>query len=303
MTRYAITGGTGFVGRAVARELRASGHEAVPLSRRAGTAVDDVDGLTRAFADCDGVIHCAGINRELRGQSYAQVHVAGTRNVVDAARRAGVRKLVMMSFLRARPDCGSGYHESKWAAEELVRASGLDFTVIKAGVVFGKGDHMLDHLTRSLLTLPLFGLVGLRPRPMRPAAVEDVARVLCAALTDRRLRNGTFPVTGPRELLLGDAVRIVADEIGRKPLLFRLPVMIHRALAFGLERTMRVPLIALAQVRILSESLVEATGVVDELPPDLQPRIAFDRAAIRTRLPRLERFGFSDLELSACPHR
>lgn len=301
--RYAITGGTGFVGRAVARELRAAAHEAVPLSRRTGTGVEDADALAHAFAGCDGVIHCAGINRELRGQSYARVHIAGTRNVIDAAQRAGVRKFVMMSFLRARPNCGSPYHESKWAAEELVRASNLDFTVIKAGVVFGKGDHMLDHLTRSLLTLPLFGLVGLRPRPMRPAAVEDVARVLCAALTDLRLRNGTFSLTGPRELLLGDAVRLVAETIGRKPLLFPLPVMVHRALALGLERTMRVPLISLAQVRILSESLVEATGAVDELPQDLRPRIAFDRAAIHARFPRLERFRYADLELSACPRR
>jgi len=168
--KYAITGGTGFVGRAVCTQLASEGHEAIALSRRTGTGVDDLDGLERAFAGCDGVIHRAGINSELRGQTYEQVHVAGTRNVIAATQRTGVRKLVMMSFLRARPACGSPYHESKWAAEELVRASGIDYTVIKAGVVYGAGDHLLNHLTRGLLTLPVFGLVGMRAQPMRPSA-------------------------------------------------------------------------------------------------------------------------------------
>src|SRR6185369_16051584 len=108
------------------------------------------------------VIHAAGINREIGDQTYAKVHVEGTRKVVASARAAGVRKIVLVSFLRARPACGSGYHESKFAAEEIVRASGLDFTVVRAGVMYGRGDHMLDHLSHALYTFPLFGLVGMR---------------------------------------------------------------------------------------------------------------------------------------------
>ena len=77
--------------------------------------------LGGAFAGCEAVVHCAGINRELGEQTYQRVHIAGTANVVAAAWRAGVRKIVLISFLRARPNCGSGYHESKWAAEEIVQ--------------------------------------------------------------------------------------------------------------------------------------------------------------------------------------
>jgi uncharacterized protein YbjT (DUF2867 family) len=298
--KYAITGGTGFVGRAVCKQLASEGHEAVALSRRTGTGVGDVGELERAFAGCDGVIHCAGINRELRGQTYAQVHVAGTRNVIAAANRAGVRKLVMMSFLRARPACGSPYHESKWAAEELVRASGLDYTVIKAGVIYGSGDHMLDHLTRGRLTLPVFGLVGMRAQPMRPTAVRDLARVLCAALTDERLANKTVPVTGAREITLREAVETVGAAIDRRPLFVRLPVAVHYALGHLLECVMRVPMISLAQVRILSESLVEPWGEVDELPTDLRPSTGFDADSIAEQLPEPARFGAADLQLSCC---
>lgn len=302
--KFAITGGTGFVGRALAERLRGEGHAVLSLSRRTGVDVQDEAALAAAFAGCDGVAHCAGINRELRGQRYADVHVAGTRNVVRAARRAGVRRIALMSFLRARPRCGSGYHESKWAAEELVRASGLEYTILKAGVVYGKGDHMLDHLSHALFTFPVFGLVGFRDLPVRPTAVEDVARVLAAGLCDARLRNRTVAVTGPEEMTLAEAVRRVGDAIGRRVPTIRMPVAFHVALACVLERTMRVPMVARAQVRILSESLVEpwdGAGDLVELPADLRPRLCFDAANVRRGLPEPGPFGLADLRLSPCP--
>ena len=144
--KVAITGGTGFVGSHLATRLSSEGHEVVRLGRRSTgeetikASLDSVDELANAFAGCHAVAHCAGINREVDGQTIQRVHVEATRNVVEAARRAGVEKIVLMSFLRARPDCGSAYHESKWAAEEIVRESGVDYTIIKAGVVYGRGD-------------------------------------------------------------------------------------------------------------------------------------------------------------------
>src|SRR5258707_232598 len=151
--KIAITGGTGFVGGYLARTLMAAGHEVV-LGGRRPFGLDDEDKLAEVFAGCEAVAHCAGINREIGRQTYRRVHVEGTRNVVNTAKRAGVKKVALVSFLRARPGCGSGYHESKWAAEEIVRNSGLDYTVLKCGVIYGSGDHMLDHLSHAFHTLP-----------------------------------------------------------------------------------------------------------------------------------------------------
>ncbi|MBK8538947.1 MAG: NAD(P)H-binding protein [Ardenticatenia bacterium] len=295
--KVAITGGTGFVGSAAALELRRRGHEVVLVSRRTGGDVGDTRALADAFAGCEAVLHCAGINREIGDQTYRRVHVEGTRQVVEAAKAAGVRRIALMSFLRARPGCGSGYHESKAAAEDIVRGSGLDYTVLKCGVVYGRGDHMLDHLSHTFHSFPVFGLVGLRDnRPLRPTAVADVARILAASVDDERLARRTVAVLGPETLTLGAAVRRVAEAVGRRPLFIPLPIAFHYALAWFAERLMRVPLVSLAQVRILSEGLVAPAGAAcDELPADLVPELRFTPERIRAGLPTPGGFGMADL--------
>src|SRR5437899_952027 len=118
--RVAITGGTGFVGRHLARALIADGHDVVVLARGVdqsaeapslaarfvAASVTDEESLVEAFDGCSAVFHCAGINRETGQQTYQAVHVDGTRNVVSAAKRAGVERIALLSYLRARPDCG-----------------------------------------------------------------------------------------------------------------------------------------------------------------------------------------------------
>jgi NADH dehydrogenase len=258
--------------------------------------LSSVDELARAFSACGGVAHCAGINREIGTQTYLRVHIEGTRNVVEAARRAGVANITLLSFLRARPNCGSGYHESKWAAEEIVRQSGLDYAIFKAGVVYGRGDHMLDHINHALHSFPAFALVGMEDKPVRPLAVEDLVRVLAAALTEGRLSRQTVAIMGPEEMPLGEAVRRVGRVVGKRPLYFRMPVAMHYMLAYLFERTMRIPLVSLAQVRILSEGLVEPWPPFDLLPPDLLPATPFTDEQIRCGLPASEPFGFEDLQ-------
>lgn len=313
--KIAITGATGFVGRHLTHALLADGHEVVliargrdrrnmavrhlPHSRFVPIGIDDVAQLADAFAGCDAVAHCAGINRELGQQTYQHVHVEGTRKVVTAAQQAGVTKIVLLSFLRARPACGLLYHESKWAAEETVRSSGLDYTVLKASMIYGPGDAMLDHLSRWLYTLPLFPLVGLRDRPIRPTAVEDVVRLMQAALVEGRLARQTVAVMGPEALTLGEVVRRIARVLGKRVYLFRLPVWLHYVFAWLFEQVMVVPLLTRAQVRMLAEGMVAPLPAVDPLPPDLVPATALTDQQIRQGLPEAGSFGLKDLRLFA----
>jgi NADH dehydrogenase len=296
--RVAVLGGTGFVGGRVTAQLQAAGVEAVVLSRRTGLdlASPDVDTLARALAGCSALVICAGINRELGPQTYDAIHIRGTAAAVEAARRAGVGHVGLVSFLRARPDGPSAYHRSKWAAEAIVREGGVPFTILKCGVIYGHGDHLLDHLSHALHTFPVFGLVGMRELPVAPVAVDDVARILvAAALGEPRLRDRTLAVLGPETLSLGAAVRRVGTVVGRRPVYVRLPIAAHLVLARVCEQVMRVPLVAVAQVHILAEGVVEAAPPAHPLPPDLAPTTPFSEASIRAGLPGAGPFGCRDL--------
>ncbi len=312
--KIAITGGTGFVGRHLARKLTANGHQVVLISRGvdhrdptirelagatfAAIGTNDPSALIQAFQGCDAVAHLGGINREIGEQTYANVHVQGTQNVVDAAKQAGVAMILLLSFLRARPDCGSPYHESKFAAEEIVRASGLDYTIFKAGVIYGSGDHMLDHITHALHTFPIFLLVGLKKQPVRPLAVNDLVNVMMASIVEGQLTRKTVPITGPEEMTLGEAVGRIARVANKRRLTFPVPVWVHYVMAWFFERTMTTPLAAKAQVRILSESLAEPALAPDQIPAELMPKTPFSDDQIRIGLPVPERFGMKD-----CLHR
>jgi len=303
--KIAITGATGFVGSHLTARLTSEGHEVVRLARRTRSedadlvvnSLDDINQLTEVFTGCRSVAHCAGINREIGDQTYKRVHIDGTRNVVEAAKRAGVEKIVLVSFLRARPDCGSPYHESKWAAEEIVRNSGLDYTVLKAGVIYGRGDHMLDHLSHALHTFPVFATVGLNEKSTRPLAIEDLVHVMRATLIDRRMKRQTIAVLGPEEIYLSEAVRRVAEVVGKQPLMFPLPVVCHQLMARLWELTMTIPLASVAQVRILSEGVVEPGSPVVPLPYDLVPTRRFTTDQIRSGLPTPRPFCAGDLRL------
>jgi uncharacterized protein YbjT (DUF2867 family) len=305
--RIAITGGTGFIGSHLAQRLEAEGHSVVIVARGSrplltslrakfvASDLSDITTLTRAFANCDAVAHCAGINREIGNQTYQKVHLDATANVIAATQAAGVRKIVMMSFLRARPNCSSRYHESKWQAEELVRKSEIDYTIIRPGMVYGRGDHMLDHLSHALYTFPLFAMVGFKEKRIRPLAIEDLIEVMYAALVEGRLSGRTVAITGAEELYLSEAVRRVASVTGHQPWMVRAPVWSHYLLALCCELAMKVPLVARAQIRILSEGVTEPALLSDDLPEDLLPKRKFTEAQIRQGLPEPGRFTLRDL--------
>ncbi len=144
-------------------------------------------------------------------------------------------------------------------------------------------------------TFPIFCLVGFREQPARPAAVEDVVHILEAALTSDRLSRQTVYVLGPEELLLGAAVRRVAGVIGKSPVFFPMPVWFHYILAWVCERCMKIPLVALAQVRILAEGLDWEGAPETNLPADLVPKTPFTEEQIRKGLPEMKPFGWNDL--------
>ena len=300
--KIAITGGTGFIGRHLARDLISRGHEVIVIARGQYTRstqpiqgatfvpldTNDTEKLTEAFRGCEAVAHCAGTSVEDGRQTFHRLHVEGTRSAVTAAERTGVKKFVLVSYLNVRPNVKSAYHTTKWQGEEIVRASKLNYTILKAGLVYGPGDHLLNNLSNLFRKMPIFAQVGLKEKTVRLVAVEDLVAIIRLCLLDEnRFARQTVAVTGPEEFPFSQAARRIAKAMGKRFLIvLPFPVFFHRILAFFSERFMPKPLITKSQVQMLADGISQSTPESIPLPDDLKPKVMFSEEQIKKGLPK-----------------
>jgi nucleoside-diphosphate-sugar epimerase len=298
--KIAITGGTGFIGRHLARDLISRGHKVIVIARGKYTrntqpieaakfiSLDarDTEKLADAFQGCDAVVHCAGTSVESKTQTFHQLHVEGTRSAVTAAERAGAKKFVLVSYLNVRPNVKSAYHTTKWQGEEIVRASKLNYTILKAGLVYGRGDHLINNLSNLFRKMPVFAQVGWKEKTVRLIAVEDLVDVICASLDEGRFARQTVAVMGPEEFPFSQAARRIAKVLGKSIIVLPFPVFFHRILAFFSEQFMPKPLITKAQVQMLADGISQPTPESIPLPDELMPKIRFTEEQIRKGLPK-----------------
>lgn len=166
----ALTGGTGFVGQAVLDVAAERGVNIAALARRVpdddsraarwvSGDLNNTDALAQLLDGAGAVLHVAGLTNTPDPAQFAAVNVTGTQNVIDAAQAAGVKRFVFVSSLSARKPELSAYGASKAAAEELVQASGLNWTIVRPPAVYGPRDGDMFELFRSAK----FGLVPLPP--------------------------------------------------------------------------------------------------------------------------------------------
>lgn len=246
-----VTGGTGYLGRAVARALAARGHDVVVFARRAtsaagatgaangrerlaGTPVDgdvrDRPAVERAAAGCDAICHTAALVSiwRRRAQDFDDVNVGGLQNTIDAARALGIRRvLYTSSFLalppadRAAPLEANDYQRTKVAADRLADAAianGAPIVRVYPGVVYGPGSltegNLVGRLIDDHLNGRLPGLIGPEHR-WSYAFVDDVAAGHCAAL-ERGHVGGRY-MLGGENATQQQMFAIVAQLTGRRP--------------------------------------------------------------------------------------
>jgi uncharacterized protein YbjT (DUF2867 family) len=235
--RVFVTGGSGFVGSAVIEELLSHGYEVHALLRH-GTLGDlenrvktfhgdlfDASVLDAGMAGCDAVIHLVGIIAEkpAKGVTFERIHVEGTRAVVEATKRAKVGRYVQMSALGTRPKAESEYHQTKYRAEEIVRTSALEWTIIRPSMIHGpRGEFMkleaawAKKSSMPFLFMPYFGAGVLGTGgagKLQPAYVDDVARAFVDALDNPKTVANTYAIAGSEVLSWPELHRAVAEAV------------------------------------------------------------------------------------------
>ena len=229
--RVAVTGGTGYTGPAIVEEILRGGHEVVVLEHktpvpvrhpkltRAKGGVGNVDSLRAAFEGCDALVHLVAILREdkRKGVTFERVHVDGTRNAVEAAKAAGVRRFLLMSANGVESGLDTPYFRTKLEMERLVKEAAFDRTIFRPSYIAGSEEGGFDHQFADIIdkfpVLPSFAGGSFE---IQPVAKKNVAQAFARALTTPASVGKTYVLVGPERMTWKEYLRRLAKLRGRK---------------------------------------------------------------------------------------
>jgi uncharacterized protein YbjT (DUF2867 family) len=247
--RVLVTGGTGFIGPHVVRAIANAGHE-LKLLVRDSTRSRELPGqpvvgemtnavsLRTAVEDADAVVHLVAI-RQGREQQFQAVMEQGTRDLVSAAKEAGIKRFVLMSALGTSEETKDlvPYYHAKWEMEQAVKGSDLDHVIFRPSFVFGRDGGILPTFRRLAKLTPVTPVIGSGEQRIQPIWVDDLAAYFAAAIEKPEARNRTFELGGPDAVSWNEFWRRLRAAVGvrRRPTL-HVPVGLMRINALVTER-------------------------------------------------------------------
>ena len=260
-----VTGASGFVGSHVLRRLEGRPRRAMVRDGarlRAGPEVEVVEAditrpetLKAAVAGVDTIIHTAAITasqKEPYPGAYYEINQRGTENLVMAARRAGVQRLVVMSGLGTRPAPEGTYMATRQGLEEAVRGSELPFVILQPSVLFGDHAEFIEALAGLARAFPVVPVLGRGDLKFQPLWVEDLVTCLLKAAEDRTLDGRSIPLGGSEYATLREIQQTISSVLGKRSLLVSLPLPLARIQARAMSALLPRPPLTPATLELFS---------------------------------------------------
>jgi NADH dehydrogenase len=281
-----LTGGTGYIGSALRRELKDMGHDVRLLVRRSSAHkveradefeiilgdVLDSHACLKAVEGCHAVVNLVGVIREFpnEGTSYEAMHTETTYNLVDAARRVGVERVIQMSGLGARPDATARYHQTKYEAEEIVRKSPMRWTIFRPSVVFGPGDEFHAQLI-ELAHRPVVPIIDGGKALLQPVSLRNVVEPMARAVTMPETQGRIFEVGGPERVAFVDLLTQVARHFEVWMNTMKVRSMLLRPAVKMMQRFKSFPLTVDQMVMLLEDNTCDTKPFEEAFGVELDP--------------------------------
>ncbi len=259
-----VTGATGFVGRRVVERLASNRENVRALSRGGGAtmlpwgvkiAVGDVldpKSLTSAMQGVDAVVHLVAVIREVGDRTFQRVNYEGTKNVIKAATKAGVDRVVFVSTVGSTSDPDVPYLYSRWMAEQEIARSDLDYTVVRFTIGFGEGDEFVNRLAALVKMSPLAPVIGDGKSEFQPISVDDVGRCVVESIERHDLEGKTVDIGGPDYFTYDDLIDLVAETLEVKVKKVHVPIGVMTPAATVMESLSPNPPITREQLKMIA---------------------------------------------------
>lgn len=279
-----VTGGTGYVGSRLVQKLVEQGRDVRVLVRDVAAAqrrfprgvtfaqgdVTEPATLPAALAGVETVIHLVAIIRERGETTFEKINYQGTIHIVDAEKEAGVRRHLQMSALGVLRNPDFPYHDTKYRAEQYVKASGLDWTIFRPSIIFGPGDQFFSTLA-GLAKLPApFVLPDGGVAQFQPVWIGDVVDSYVIALDDPATINTTYELGGPEIMSYKEMVSVLMDVTGNHRPMLPLPAALLKPAAIVFDKLLPKPPVTPEQLKMLrldNSSKDSATATLIGHPP------------------------------------
>jgi uncharacterized protein YbjT (DUF2867 family) len=246
-----VTGGTGFVGPKVVHALRARELPVRAVARRPdreetlrawGVEVvqgdmTDADSLRRAVAGADTIVHLVAI-RQGKPQQFERIMIDGTRNLLAAAKDAGVRRFVLMSALGTNDQTKKlvPYFHAKWTEEQDVKASGIDHVIFRPSFIFGRDGGILPTFAKLARRTPVTPIIGGGKQRIQPIWIDDVAEFFAKSVTLDAATNRTWELGGPDAVTWDEFWQRLKSVLGLRRPSVHMPMWFMRTNALVTER-------------------------------------------------------------------
>ena len=248
-----VTGGTGFVGPRIVHALRerelpvrslvrgSSDRSAATLASWGSELVPgdmgDAASLRRAVEGAEVVVHLVSI-RQGSDEDFRRVMDRGTRDLVDAAKEAGVRRFVLMSALGTSEETKDlvPYYRSKWEMEQAVRGSGIEHVIFRPSFVFARDGGILPTFRRLARVAPVTPIIGSGRQRIQPIWVDDVAAYFAAGVDKPEAANRTFELGGPDAVTWNEFWHRLKRALGQRRPSVHVPMQLMRLNALVTER-------------------------------------------------------------------
>ena len=296
-----VTGSTGFVGRRVVAELRARGHAVRCLVHTpARSEVIQGDGVEISYGDVldpsslvpalegvSDVVHLVAVIREKGSLTFRRVNHLGTRNVVEAARAAGVERLVYLSGIGASDNPRLRFLYFKGQAEQEVAQGGMAYTILRPSLLFGEGDEFFNTLAGLVKAMPAVPIAGDGQALFQPMAVDELARCVALCFEQEELANQVVELGGPEHLTYDRLIDLVAETLGVRRVKMHVPLPLMRRIVQLMELTLPRPPATTQQLDLLS---IENTTGLD----NVERWFGFRPRPVRGNIDYIQRLSYRD---------